>query len=316
MKIKGITFFLEGRKAETFKHCAMSVDFDRLNTAHRVKNQEDKPCYVIASNDLQLLCQSFLISHTVLHSIFWYYQFRVTIHRMFDDMLSNTPAQTSPQRRLLEPLTVLHSVAHFEIAGPANTEYCASIAAQVSRIAPTVGECFDKTMELKYRGLTCVRQNDLVGAVKFYRMAFAQLISTCLRRHIVGTDWTAFHPGLQGAIVNTYLILLADLAFLHYNLDELDDAHLWAYQATRSDLRSPRMRHQNLGAKLVYLKAMASARLGNHARAIDELCQGLRFVTREAYKDRHLVAVRREARYQIKGLGGITVLKAMGIGHL
>lgn len=316
MNIKGIPYFLEGRKAETFKHCAMSVDFDRLNTAHRVKSQEDKPCYVIASNDLQLLCQSLLISHTVINSIFWYYQFRITIHRMFDDMLSSNPVQTSPQRRLLEPLTVLHSVAYFEITGPANTEYCASIAAQVSRIAPTVGKCFDKTMKLSHKGHTCVRQNDLKGAVKFYRMAFAQLISTCLRRHLVGTDWTAFQPGLQGAIIDTYLILLADLAFLHYTLDELDDAHLWAYQATKSDLRSSRMRRQNLGAKLVYLKAMASARLGKHAQAIDELCQGLKFVTREAYKDRQLVAVRREVRYQIKGLGGITVLKAMGIGHL
>lgn len=316
MNLKGIHVFLEGRKAETFKHCAMSVNFDRLNTALRIKSQEDEPCYVIASTDLQLLCQSLLIQHTVIGSVFKHYEFRVTIHRMCDDMLSKTPAQTSSQRRLLEPFTVLHGVSHFAITGPANTEYCASIIEQVSRMAPAVEECFSSAIELRDKGHEYVLQNDLEGAVKVYELAFSQLITTCLRCRLAGTEWLALHPELPGAIVDTYLTLVVRLAFTSYRLDAFEDVHLWACDATRFDPNGRAMGRENSYAKLVYLKATASARLGRHPQAVEELCEGLKLVTKEAYRDKQLLAMRREMRYQIKGLGGIRLLKAMGIGHL
>ena len=74
---------------------------------------------------------------------------------------SKTPDLTSLQRPLLEPFTVPHSVPHFEIAGPTNTKHRASIAAQVSRMAPTVGECFDKVIELSDKGHKERRRKDL-----------------------------------------------------------------------------------------------------------------------------------------------------------
>lgn len=316
MNIKGISFFLEGRKAETFSHCSMSVDIDRLNTPMRVKSQEDKPCYVIASTDVQLLCESLLIQHIVFSGVFKDYEIRITIHRMFDDMLNKVPAQNSSQRHLLEPFTTLHSVPHFSIAGPANTDYCASIAAQVSRVGPTVMEYFKQVIELRDKGHENLSRNDLKGALKAYKTAFSLLISRCLRRKIVGPDWTEFHPEMQGTVVETYLALEVSLAFSHYSLDEWEDAHFWACDASEYGPRKGAMQHESCYARMIYVKAISSARLGNHQQAIKELCEGLRFVTRESYKDKQLVAMRREARYQIKGLGGIEVLKAMGIGSL
>ena len=313
MNIKGISFFLEGRKAEIFSHCSMSVDIDRLSTPLRVKSQEDKSCYVIASTDVQLLCESLLIQHTVISGIFKKYEIRITIHRMFDDMLTKIPAQNSPQRHLLEPLTTLHSVSHFRIAGPANSDYCASIAAQVSRVGPTVIDYFNQVIELRAKGHAYISRNDLKDAIKAYKMAFSLLISTCLRCRIVGLDWTDFHPDLPGTVVETYLALEVSLAFSHYSLDEWEDAHFWACNASEY---GPRKNYDNCYARLIYVKAIASARLGKHEQAIKELCEGLKFVNRELYKDKQLVAIRREARYQIKGLGGIEVLKAMGIGYL
>lgn len=318
MDIKGIPVFLEGRKAESCRHCAMSVDFDRLNTRSRTKNQDDKPCYVIAASDVELLCQSLLFEHMVVqNNILNIGEFKVTIHRMCDDMLSKIPARNSPQRRLLEPFTVLHSVPHFKIAGPANTEYCASIAARVSRTGPTAGEYFNKVIELRDKGLNHLNRNDLQGAVKLIKSAYSQLITTCVRRKAVEPESAGFHPELIGAIVDTSTTLVAHLVFLHYRLDDMDDTHYWACNALQyGSRRSMTTRRENLYAKLVYLKAIASARMGRQARAVEDLCEGLKAVTRDAYKDRELVAMRREARYRIKGLGGIRVLKAMGIGYL
>ena len=316
INLKGIPILLEGRKAETFKHCAMSVDLDRLNTPLGVKSQKENLCYIIASDDVQLLCQSFLIQHTVISGIFKHCQFKVTIHCMLDDMLSKNPAQTSPQRRLLEPFTLLHSVPRFKIAGPANTEYCASIAAQVSRMAPTVDEEFNNVIELRDKGHEHLGRDDLEGAVRFYRTAFSHLLSTCLRHKTVGTDWTKFYPGLPGAIMTMWLTLVANLTLLHCRLGEWEEAHIWACFATRYDPRQNLMKRGNFHAKLVYLKAMSSARLSKHPQAVEELCEGLKFVTKEAYKDKQLLAMRREVRFEVKGRGGIRLLKAMGFGFL
>ena len=107
----------------------MSVDIEHLDTA--TMSQETK------QDNVRLLCQSLLLENMVFDKTFQRYEFRITVHRLFDDMCSRTPAQTSPQRLLLEPLTELHSVPHFEMTSTANAEYCNRIAAQVSRKGPT-----------------------------------------------------------------------------------------------------------------------------------------------------------------------------------
>lgn len=90
---------------------------------------------------------------------------------MFDDIHGKIPGQPSPQQRLLEPFTELHSVPHFEIAGPADTGHCASIAAQVSRMAPTVEEWLNSAIELTEKGHEHVHQHDSEGAVSLCKMA-------------------------------------------------------------------------------------------------------------------------------------------------
>ncbi len=110
-------------------------------------------------------------------------------------------------------------------------------------------------------------------------------------------DWAAFQPELKAAIVNTNPTLVANLVDLSYRLDELEDAHFWACHGRHLGPREGTMKFEKLFAKLLYLKAIASARLGEHPQAVEELCEGLKFVTRE--------------RIETEGPGDIRVLKAM-----
>lgn len=169
MKLKCIPTLLGGRQAKTFNHCAMSVNLDRQNTAVDINSQWHKPCYIITSDDIRRLCQSFLICHIFRSDTYGYFKFRVTVHRVSDDSLSHNPSPGSPQRRLLEPFTVLHSVPHFKIAGFASSKYCASIAARVSRMAPPVESCFDQVIELRDKCRESSDRKDFKGAVKVYK---------------------------------------------------------------------------------------------------------------------------------------------------
>ena len=311
--MKGVPVFLEGRKAETFRHCAISVNIDRLNSTNE---QQSNSCYVIASDDLQLLCQGLCAQDAFVGNIFRTCEIKITIHRMFDDMLTKNPASASPQRRLLEPFTDLHSVRHFEIAGPANTEYCASIAAQVSRVAPTEEECFNKVLELSDRGYEKSSRNDLEGAVKFYKMAFCHLMSTCLLARTLRTNPTEFFPGRQRSLWDTYQTLQANLALVHYWLDEFEDAHYWARNATLSGPTGDKMGSEISYAKLFYFMARASVRLGRQPRATEELCKGLGVLTKKTYKDEQLVQGRREVMDAITGKDSGRLLNAMELDPL
>ncbi len=84
-------------------------------------------------------------------------------------------------------------------------------------------------------------------------------------------DWAVFHPKLKADNVNTKLTLVANLADLNYRLDELKDAHVWACHDTHLDPREGTMKLEKLFAKLVFLKAIASARLGKHPQAVEKL---------------------------------------------
>ena len=311
MDLKGIPHLLEGRKAEIFKHCAMSVDidrFDRPNGAARIKSQEDKPCYVIASNDLELLWECLLISHNGVTHFLQRYIFRIRIHRMFDDVLCKNPAQNSPQRRLLEPFTVLHSVPHCEIAGPANTEYCASIATRISRMPPTAEDRLDEVTKMMDKGREETNLENFEGALKIYKMTLHRLFSTC---KLFRTDPTLVHTGKHFDSMNIHLDLLFSFAFLHYKLNEFEDAHFWACHVLKCRVAGL-MRHEDSYAITVYIKAIASVRLGEHHRAVEELCEGLKAVSREAYKHNALIELRNEAKHHLQALGGIKLFRAMG----
>ena len=223
----------------------------------------DKPCYVIASDDIRLLCQTF-IHHIFMSDIYRHIKFRVTVHRLFDDTLSHNLSPSSPQRRLLEPFTVLHRVPRFEIAGSANMKYCASIAARVSRTAPPVEHCFDRVIELRDKGRESVGRNDLKSAVIFYKKAVSKHIYSYIPRTIQKHDWVKLHPQQFQTAIDTRCTLLADLAFLHYRLEEFEDAHFWAQNARTYGCTSGTLQAEMLYAKLVYLQAMASTRLGDH----------------------------------------------------
>ena len=312
MDLRGIPGILKGRRAECFRHCSMSVEIDRLNNVSGLRTRA--VCWIVALDDLQLLCHALLYHHHIaLGSLFQHYEFSVTVHRLFDYMLNKTPKGSSGLRRLLEPFTVLHSVPHFNIAGPVDISLCANIAAQVSRRAPTLEEWFDSGVALREKSYEQCRQKDFKGAAETCRMAVSHLVSSCSRDTVAGIEWTTLSPELQAAINDTYIDVIAHLALAYYNLQSHEDAHFWSWFATEAIPRNSTMKSMNLYAKLVYLKALSTAHLGYVDRAVGELCEGLSVVGKEVYDgDKELGWWREEAKARLKSRGGLRLLRAMG----
>ena len=314
MDLKGIPGILKGRKAESFKHCAMSVDLDRLNNTSRLKIWRPATCWIIALDDLQLLCQVLLYHHHIAHgSLFQHYEFSITVHRLFDNTLNQSSTGSSLVRRLLEPFTVLHSVPHFKIAGPIKREYYANIVAQVSRSAPTLEEWFDIGIALREKSFEQLRQKNFKGAAETSRMAISQFTSSCSRETVAGTVWTTLSPYQQATINDAYVDVIANLALAYYSLENCEDAHFWAWFATEAIPRNSTMRRMGLYAQLVYMKAMVAAYLGHKAYAVKELCEGLNVVDTEIYEiHKELDWWRREVNARLQPEGGLRLLEAMG----
>ena len=314
LDLKGIPGILKGRKAESFKHCAMSVDIHRLNNTSVPKKRRRAICWIIAFDDLQLLCHVLLYHHHIAHgSLFQHYEFSITVRRLFDYMLNQSSTGSSLVRRLLEPFTVLHSVPHFKIAGPVNREYCANIVAQVSRKGPTLEEWFDLGNALREKSFEELRRKNFRGAAETSRLAISHFTSSCSRETVAGTEWTTLSLGQQAAINNAYVDVIANLALAYYSLEICEDAHFWAWFATDAIPRNSTMRRMNLYATLVYLKAMVAAHLGHEAYAVEELCEGLKVVDTEIYeRHKELDWWRREVKARLQSEGGLRLLRAMG----
>lgn len=309
VKTLGIPQLLRDHQAERFKYCAMSIYCGRHTSATQIKSHGEKKYYVIASDDLQLLCQSFLIQSVSRSNILGQPKFRVTVYRNFDGALIDDPAPSSPQRRLLEPLTALPSASYLEFSGSVNMKYCAKIAARVSRTAPTIEECFVEAIQLMDKGLGNIARNDLKSAVEAYKMAYIHLSHFYIPR-------IAPFRARRRTDFDIRMTLRANLAFAHYTLEEFEDAHFWALDAIRLGPRKATLHWETLHAKTVYVQAIASTRLGNYKQGVDELCNGLRLVRQEVYVDEGFVQWRMRARTQIKGRDGgdkVRLLRAMGI---
>lgn len=314
MDLKGIPGILKGRKAESFKHCAMSVDLDRLDNTSGLQIRRRATCWIIAFDDLQLLCHVLLYHHHIAHgSLFQHYEFSITVHRLFDHMRNQSSTGSTLVRRLLEPFTVLHSVPHFKIACPVNREYCANIVAQVSRKAPTLEEWFDFGLTLREKSFEQLRQQNFKGAAETSRMAISHFTSSCSRETVAGAKWTALSPDQQAAINDAYVDVIANLALACYSLEKCEDTHFWSWFATESTPRNSTMRRMGLYAQLVYLKAMGAAYLGYEAWAVKELCEGLKVVDTEIYeKHKELDWYRQEVKARLQSEGGARLLRAIG----
>ena len=310
----GVPIILPESRSKSFKHCAMSAELIHLDSNISIQRTEEIQVYIIASDDLRLFCYGLVLQHSTLgECLHQYLAFKIIVHRMFDDMLTSNPARLSAQRRLLEPFTLLHSISQFEITGTANLEYCAKISAKVSCVCPTQKEFLSKVLKLRDKGHEYARQSDLRSAIEIYKMAISLLLTICYGPKI--TDVGEYFDKWQHNLEYTYLNIEGNLAISHYRLHEFEEAHFWACRATipvDSKHGKPK-RFENCYAKLVYLKAIASTLLDKRPQAVEELCEGLKHVRKEVYKDQKLVVMRRYARYQIDVLGSITVLKAMGL---
>lgn len=248
-------------------------------------------------------------------------KFTVTVHRNLQGALSDDPAPNSPQRRLLEPLTLLYGAPHFEFASFVNEKYCARIAVRVSCTAPTIKECLDEVFQLMHKGEGDIDRNHLRSAVDILKMAYSQLVYFYIPRTTKRSSWVAHHPERERRVLLMVIRtrIGGELASLHYTLEQLEDAHFWALDHIHTIHCVPSrdtLHWDILHAKAVYLQAMASARSGNHQQGVDELCSGLEDVRREVYEDKELVQWRMEAKAQIKGRDEgdrVRLLRAMGI---
>lgn len=297
--------FLKGHQAQRFEYCAMTIDRDRHTPATQIESHgfRGKKCYVIALEDVQRLCKSFLM-RDLYTSDMLQFKFTVTVHRNLEGALGDDPAPNSPQCRLLEPLTLLYGAPHFEIAGFVNEKYCASIAVRVARTAPTIKECLDEIIQLWDKGREYISHNRLRSAVDVLKMALCHLEYFYNPRAFDRFSLVTRYPEqeLTGLIV---LINMAmDLASSYYTLEEFGDAHFWAFESKNAidDFPLEVTLHLDvLYAKAVYLEALSSTRLGKYQDRVDDLCDQLMFMDWEIYKDKELVHWRTEARALIKG---------------
>ena len=227
MDIQGIPILLEGRQAERFTHCAMTVDFDHRNRRRSTRCREDKSCYIIALADLELLCPSLLIQYNLSGRKFHEYKFKISVHRPLD----NSPRSSQFLHRLLEPFTILHSLSHFDIVCPTNRQYCTSIATQVSRPPPTQSEVVGTVAMFENTGYHHLARNDFQRAIKYYKLAFAQhMYPFCPQQRVMQPSDRPLHEQ-QDLIAETTCMLPAALSNAHFEAREYNDALYWAVLA-------------------------------------------------------------------------------------
>ena len=295
IKLKGIQTFQKGRQVEMFIYCAMSVYLVPPGATIMSEGLDEHPGYVIVSDDVQLLCESFLIQRICRHNAFSQYKFLVTVHRAYDD------APSLPQRRLLEPFTVLYNSLNFEIVGSVSPEYGANVVARVSRPSPTMEERFDEIADLQRKGRRHFIRKDFEGAMECYRIAYAQLNYSIVPRMVLRPDWVALHPDKKNKAYITRLALRYDLAASNFQVREFNEARYWIYHPRLLDWQLRPWNWEPLRVSVVYLRAAASAFLGESQRGVRELWFGLGSVRPEVYEVEVVSYWRDLARSVIRG---------------
>ena len=304
LRIKGIPTFLKGRKAAKFKHCAMSINQDRSDNPVRSENHKGKSCCIIALDDVRPLCEIFLANYVTIHDIPAHWTFKVTIHRSYEGTSIDDQAPNLPQRRLLEPFTVLHDIPEFEIVGSVSSAYCTRIAAQVSRMSPTMAMCFKGIAQLGYRGQKEADRNNFRGAIALNKMAFAQLHYFFLPRIFKLRDQGALRPRAEYVTYRIRLNIRANLAILHYRLEEWEDAAFWACNLPRYELDLLKMlRWKPTHAILVYIAAISCVLIDKREKALEWIHWGLKSMPQDVYQDRVIATLRRRAWLLMRGGG-------------
>ena len=315
LQMKGIPTFLRGLKAAEFPHCAMSIDQDRSDNAARSESHEGKTCFIIASEDIRPLCEIFLIEYVYVQKISAHWTLKVTIHRSFEDTSIDDQAPNLPQRRLLEPFTVLHDTPNFEIVGSVSSAYCTSIAAQVSSMSPTKMACFRQIVQLCEEGRKEANRNDLQGAIILHKSAFAQLhyfyfprLLFLRHRRVLNTDMAHYAFVIRA-------IIRANLAEYHYKLGEHEDATFWARYNTPFDRNLFNTDLMETHARLIYIEALSSFLLHNREKAVELIFNGLKSVRPDVYQDKRVVRLRTQAWLLMRGAGeaeDMRLLRALG----
>ena len=317
LRIKGIPTFLQGRKAATFKHCAMSIDQDRSDIAVRSDSHKKKSCCVIALDDVRPLCEIFLTQYIKIHDIPAHWTFKVTILRSFESTSIDDAAPNLPQRRLLEPFTVLYDTPDFEIVGSVSSAYCTSIAAQVSRMSPTMKTCFNEILQMGHQGCKKASRNDRRGAIQLHKMAFAQLYYFFSPRMFKLRDRGVLHPQGEYFAQAARLKIRANLAIFHYRLKEFEDASFWAcYHAPHETYHLRTLYWMRIHAQMTYIAAISNVLLDNRKEAVEMIYWGLTSMPQDVYQYEEIANLRIRAWSLMRGAGeaqDLSLLRVLGV---
>lgn len=206
----------------------MSVIFD--NCPGATSDEDERFHYVVAYDDLGSICQVLKYQDGIGMRNLSDTTFEVTIHHRFE--LRIRPRPNSVQRRLLEPFTGLHSVRKFTITGHVNTEYAKIVIARVTRPAPGVEETIDRVMLMTREARNLSDRRHHAQAIDKYKSALVQSFIKLAPKVLQKGPLI----GRTGSFAFRYLdfMLASKIAMCHAELDEWEEAHYWACEATKT----------------------------------------------------------------------------------
>lgn len=274
-------------------------------------NKDKRYHYVVAYDDLQSLCQAFLYLDATEGSRGWKLSesiFEITIHHQFNEDLSVEPRPTSIQRRLLDSFTGLHSVCKFTIAGHVNTTYANSVIVRVTSPAPSIEETVDRVMAMTREARNLSDLGRYSQAIDKYKSALVQTFNgtRCL------TAENVLHKGLLVGRTESFafryldFMLKSKMAMCHAELDEWEEAHYWACDATCTNFFPTKY------AEVVYLMGwVVDAESNKAVHILETLVEKLNNTAGKAlYVSRNLSALEEKMRSK-EGMDSLRDLKAV-----
>ena len=294
-----------GSKAQAFEYCAMSVIFE--NCPGATIDEDERFHYVVAYDDLGSFCQALLYLDAMLdHSMgnLSDITFEVTIHDQFNEDLSIKPRPNSAQRRLLEPFASLHSMRKFTIKGHVNTEYANTVIARLTIPALSVEETVDRVMFMTREARSFSNRGHHAQAIDKYKSATVQTFTRCLNPG--NTLQKGPLAGRTESFAFRYLdfMLTSKIAMCHAKLDEWEEAHYWACDATCTKF------FPTEHAEIIYKIAWVVDAESNKALQVLETFVEKLTVTEDLHIDRDLSALENKMRSK-KGMDSLRDLKAV-----
>lgn len=292
-----------GSKAQFFEHCAMSVIFE--NCPEPLIDENERFHYVVAYDDLGSFCEALLYDANDSILNLSETTFEINIHHQFNEDLSIEPRSNSVQRRLLQPFMGLHSVLNFKITGQVNMKYADSVIAKVTSPAPNVEETVDRVMSMTRGARSFSKRGYYAQAIDKYKSAVVQTFTKYLNPENIVQKGPLV--GRTESFAFSYLdfMLACKIAMCHAKLEEWEEAHYWACDATCTRLFTTEH------AEIIYLTAWVMDDVSNKAlQVVETLVEKLSKTPEgDIYVDWDLSSLKEKMRSK-EGMDSLRDLKA------